>query len=365
MKKIVICGGHHNSALVLAEELIKEGYQVLWFGHKYSMIGDKKPSAEYLEVTKKQIPFFEIKAGKFQPNYRFWPNLLRIPLGFFQSFLALLKTKPDLVVSFGGYLALPVAFCSYLLGIPVVTHEQTTVIGLSNLLISKIAKKIFITFPSSAKFFPQSKVILTGLPLRKNLFEMNKKLFSNSKKTIYITGGKQGAHVINKAVFEILPELLKKFNIIHQCGSTTLFDDIKTAEQIKCSLGNGGKNYLVSEYFFDSEIGTIFGSADFVISRAGAHTVYELMVLEKPAILIPIPWSHQNEQVENAKILVDLGLAEILPQEELEKGKLLEFILTFEKNLSKYTLKGKFKIEKHAEKIITQEIKKILDRERR
>lgn len=357
--KIVICGGHHNSALVLAEELIKKGHKIFWFGHRFSMIGDKKESAEFLEVTQKGITFINIKAGKFQPHSRFWRNLFRIPIGFWQSFLSLLKIKPDMIVSFGGYLALPVAWMGYLLGIPVVTHEQTTVSGLSNKLIAKVAKKIFITFPSSAKNFPKEKVILTGLPVRKSIFE-GKKLFDNGRKTIYFTGGKQGAHVINEAVFKILPDLLKKFNVIHQCGSTTLFNDIKKAEEIKYSLGKIAENYLVKEYFFDSEISSVFKSADFVVSRAGAHTVYELMILKKPALLIPIPWSNENEQQENAKTLVSLGLAEILSQDDLEKGNLLSRVEKFNNNLEDFKLKTTLNLPKEpAEEIIIKEIEKI------
>jgi len=357
--KVVICGGHHNSALVVAEMLAKKGYEIFWFGHRFSMIGDKKESAEFLEVTAKKIPFIEIKAGKFQPHSRFWQNLSRVPIGFWQSFVSLLKIKPDLIVSFGGYLAFPVAWIGYLLRIPVVTHEQTTVSGLSNKLIAKVARKIFITFPSSAKSFPQKKVILTGLPLRKSIFE-GKKLFGNAQKTIYITGGKQGAHVINEAIFKILPNLLEKFNVIHQCGSTSLFNDIKKAGEIKCSLGKVSDNYIVKEYFFDSEIGSVFKSADFVISRAGAHTVYELTVLNKPAILIPIPWSNANEQEENAKMLVSLGLAKILFQADLEQGNLLEKILTFGDHLNDFKLRKNLVLPKEpAEEIIIREIEEI------
>ena len=350
MKKIVICGGHHNSALVVAEALIKNGHGVFWFGHKYSMMGDKNPSAEYLEVTAKKIPFYEIRAGKFQPKYKFWQNLLHIPQGFWQSFKLLQELKPDLIFSFGGYLALPVACCGWLQGIPIVAHEQTTVSGTANKLISKMARKIFVSFESSLKYFPKNKAILTGLPIREELFKNKKKLFNNKKKTIYITGGKQGSHIINEEVFKILPELLREFNIIHQTGSSTLFSDIKTAQKIK------SENYLAKEYFFENEIGMVFNNADFVVSRAGAHTVYELLTLQKPAILIPIPWSSHNEQLQNAKMLENLGLAKILTQGNLQKGKLREVILDFSKNLEKFKLKSNMPLSLSPVSTILREI---------
>lgn len=354
MKKIVICGGHHNSALVVAEALLKEGYEVFWLGHKYSMLEDKNPSAEYREVTAKKIPFYEIKAGKFQPKYKFWENLARIPLGFWQSFWLLRNLKPDLIFSFGGYLALPVAYTGWLLRIPVITHEQTTVSGLANKLISPLARKIFVTFPSSLKYFPAKKAVLTGLPVRKEIFENQKKLYHNQKKTIYFTGGKQGSHSLNEAVFKILPQLLEKFNVIHQCGSTTLFNDIQTAQKIK------QKNYLAKDYFFDQEIGAVLNSADLVVSRAGAHTVYELLRLKKPAILIPIPWSSAQEQLRNAQMLKNAGLAEILSQDDLEAGKLKEKIFEMMEHLEKYRLKEGIEVSGEATEKILEEIKKLL-----
>ncbi|RJR26075.1 UDP-N-acetylglucosamine--N-acetylmuramyl-(pentapeptide) pyrophosphoryl-undecaprenol N-acetylglucosamine transferase [Candidatus Microgenomates bacterium] len=360
-KKIIICGGHHNSALVIAESLQKKGYKVFWLGHKFSMIGDKKPTAEFLEIGKKGIPFIDIKAGKFQIKHRFIENLLRIPFGFLQSFLAVLKIKPAVVVSFGGYIALPVAFSGWLIGVPVVTHEQTAVSGKANKLIAKIARKVFVSFPESVKSFPEEKVVFSGLPIRKEIFDKSNKFFQNKKKTIYITGGKQGAHVINESIFKILPALLEKYNVIHQCGSTSLSNDIGKAEELKNNLKEKAENYLVKEYFFAEEIGRVFGSSDFVVSRAGAHTVYELLVLKKPAILIPIPWSSNDEQGRNAQILVENGLGKILSQKELEEGKLLETIEAFEKNLANYKPKRELNLEKKdATGVILGEIEKII-----
>jgi len=357
--KIVICGGHHNSALVVAEKLLSKGHQIFWFGHKYSMIGDKNPSAEFLEVTQKKIPFIEIKAGKFQPWFHFWQYFFRIPIGFSQSLIALLKIKPDLIVSFGGYLALPVVICGWVLGVPSVTHEQTTISGLANKIIARFCKKIFVSFSSSLAYFPKNKSVLTGLPVRKEIFKKGARLFNNSKETIYIFGGKQGSHVLNKAVFAILPQLLENFNIIHQCGSTSLFNDFNKAEQQKCSVGEKKDNYLVKEYFFDSEIGQIYNSADFVVSRAGAHTVYELGLLKKPAILIPIPWSTGNEQQKNAETLVSFGLAKILPQEDLEKGELFRTIQDFSQDLKNYRSQRSLPLPTDATETIVKEIEKL------
>lgn len=359
--RIVITGGHHNSALLVAEEIKKKGWEVFWFGHKFTMIGDRNPGAEYFAVTQKKIPFIEIKAGKWQPRFKFWQNLLRIPFGFGQSIFWLIKIRPKLIVSFGGYLSLPVVFAGWILGIAVVTHEQTTVAGLANKIISRVAKKIFVSFPSSMKFFPEEKVILTGLPIRINVLSKGGKFFSNNKKTIYITGGKQGAHVINEAVFAILPGLAEKFNIIHQCGTTSLFSDYLKAQEIQKKLKKGS-NYLVKDYFGEDEIGSVYKSADFVISRAGAHTVSELLYLKKPAILIPIPWSTGNEQEENARLILEAGLGIILSQEDVGKGKLLSAVTEFSEKIGDYKqISNKTLVDFQATQKIVAEIEKLVE----
>lgn len=354
--KVVITGGHHNSGLLLAKAFQEKGENVIWFGHKFSMLGDKNPSAEYLEVTKENIPFYEIKAGKLQKNYKFIQNLVRIPLGYWQSLINLLRVRPNVIVSFGGYIALPVAICGWMLRIPVFTHEQTVVSGFANKIIAKLAKKIFISFKSSEKYFPPEKVIFSGLPIRASIFNNKSPMFKkNNKRTIYITGGKQGSHIINEVFFDILPKLLEKFNIIHQCGFSSLYNDIEKCLRIK------NESYVVKEYFFEDEIGSVFNNSDFVVGRSGAHTIYELLMLRKPAILIPITWSSNNEQLENAKMLVSSGLGEILLQNQLEEGGLYKKIIEFNENLAQYKLKNEDFVQKtDAVKIMMEEIYKTI-----
>lgn len=327
-KRIIITGGHHTCALVVAQALIKKGHQVFWLGHKYSMWGDQNESAEYLEVTKAKIPFFELKAGKYWKTLN-PKKLIRLPLGFVQALVYLLKIKPDLIVSFGGYLALPVVIVGWLLRIPAVTHEQTVVAGRVNKLITPFVKKIFLTWPQTKKYYPPSKTVVTGLPLRKEIFEKKTKRyeFRNKLPTIYVTGGKQGSHVINKAVFAVLDELLERYNLIHQCGLSSLHDDYQLAKEKKEGLGEKKKKrYKIADYIFPQDIGAVFTKADLVVGRAGAHTIYELAALGKPAILIPLPILYQNEQVENARLLEEAGLAKVLLQKDPEGKSLLQAI---------------------------------------
>lgn len=327
-KRVIITGGHHNSALVVAEELRSRGYEIIWLGHKYTMRGDKNPGAEYQEVTRAGFKFIELKAAKIHRSLNI-TNLIRFPLGFIQAFFHLLHLRPCLIFSFGGYLAVPVVFYGWLLGIPIVTHEQTVVYGLANRIIEVFARKIFVSWEASLKHFSSKKAVFVGLPLRPSVFAKQKNGFNfkNKLPTIYIHGGKQGSHVVNQAVESALSELLEKYNIIHQCGSTSLHDDLSRLKNIRNQLSAKlRQRYAVQDYFFLDKIGQVFAAADLVVGRAGAHTIYEVAALGKPALFIPIPWSSLGEQNKNAQILVRAGTAEVLPQEELSGSSLLQLV---------------------------------------
>jgi len=341
--KIVIVGGHHTPALAVVDALAQET-KIFWIGHKFSMWGDKNASAEYQEITKRGIPFYDLKAGKLYKTFH--PlKLLRLPFGFFQAFYYLLKIRPSLIVSFGGYLAPPVVIAGWVLRIPSVTHEQTVIGGWANRLVARFAKRIFVSWEESLKHFPKSKTIITGNPLRHSIFEVKEPLNpipSPLNPTIYITGGKQGSHVINEAVKQALPELLEKYNVIHQCGRSTVHDDHQ-------ELSSGGKElnpdlrsrYVLKDYFTEEEIGAVFSAADVVISRAGANIVYELAALGKPAILIPIPWVSHNEQRKNAEILVNAGSAVILEEKDLSAESIMLHSTILLSDLEKYREGGK------------------------
>lgn len=368
--KIVITGGHHTTAFAVIDELKKSvrHLDILWLGHKYSMPKDKAESAEFLSVTNRGIKFVDLKAGKFYRTYH--PlRLLKIPLGFIQSFYYLVKYKPDLIFSFGGYLAVPVVLSGWLLRIPSVTHEQTATIGLANKTLFRFVKMIFISWPESEKYFPKKRTILTGNPLREAVFKKEKnvheklaRVLARSKKTIYITGGKQGSHIINGAVKSILFDLLENYNLISQCGSSTLYNDYAKLKELKTQLPQPlRQRFVLKEYFTEAEIGSVYDLCDLVVARAGANTVYEIAALGKVAIFIPIPWLPYDEQTQNAQILVKAASAEILPQENLTGEKLLEKIKEVFQNFKEYSLaaeKAKSLVKLEAAEKVISELKK-------
>ncbi len=328
--RIVIVGGHHTSALPIIEQLkrAEPSVELFWFGHRHSVKGNKSDTLEYKEISALNIPFIDLKAGKFYKTYN--PvRLAKIPFGFFQALYWLLRVRPQVILSFGGYLAVPVVLAGWLLGIPSVTHEQTVVAGYANRLIAKFVKKIMISWKDSEKFFPSKKVIFVGLPLRKSLFVVlsNSFLVNQSLPTVYITAGKTGSHKINTVVKEILPELLKFCNVIHQCGEHSAFSDYEELGALYKSLeGKIPGKYFLRKFVLASEIGEVFSKASLFISRAGAHTTYEALTFKKKAVLIPIPWVSHNEQYENAKVLEKHELGIILPETRLSGQALLDAV---------------------------------------
>ena len=213
-------------------------------------------------------------------------------------------------MSFGGYLAVPTVIMGWLLGIPSITHEQTVTQGWANKLIALFAKKTALTWPGG-------KGVVVGLPLRKEILDV--KPHVHKKPLIFITGGKQGSHVLNMAVFKIV-EKLSDYEIVHQVGSNSEFKDLEKAKNIKAD------NYKYHDFLGGVDQAQALADAEVVVSRSGAHIVYELGLLGKKCVFVPIPWSSHNEQLKNAQILEKAGNAIILPQEKLNEVTLVDAI---------------------------------------
>lgn len=361
MKKIVITGGHHSSALPVIKELQKRypEIKIHWIGHKHSMRGNKNPTLEYREITEMGIPFYKLVSGKFYKTLN--PiRLLKIPLGFIQSFFLLKKIKPEVIVSFGGYLAVPVVIVGKLLGIKAVTHEQTVVVGYANKLISNFADKILVSWRQSTKYFKDKDVVFTGIPLRQEIFEVRSDslVLNEELPTLYITAGKTGSRDINNLILEGLGNLLQEYNIIHQTGDHSKYKHYALLTKKYTELGASVKGkYIPMKFVYSDKIGEVFSKADLVLSRSGAHICVELMALNKPALLIPISWVSHNEQFENASVLKDAGLAEILEEKDLSLDSLKSTLSSVFENLGTYSCTSDNTVRNSAE-LIVDEIEK-------
>lgn len=365
--KIVIVGGHHVSALVLAKLLRARDYKIFWFGTRYPRWPEKTEGIEYQQVMAAGFPFFDLKAGKFYKNFKTW---WRIPLGFFQALWYLLKIRPKLIFSFGGYLAVPTVLAGWWLKIPAFTHEQTRTAGLANRFLKFFVRKIFLTWEKSVKFFPKRKAVLVGLPVREEiLFPLEKRIFKTGRPTILVVGGKQGSHVINCSLEKVLEKVLRKYNVIHQCGEILGKKDLRRLSQKRDLLPlKLRKRYFLQDFFSDEQIGQALNEADFVVSRAGAHIVYELALLKKPAIFIPLPFAFAEEQKKNADLFVKVGAGKIIPQQKLDGEILFKAIEQTNKKLNFYKKNAqklsKF-VRKDAEKSILEYIEKFAYEEKK
>ena len=336
--RVAITGGHQDPAIAVMEALRERGnFQFFWVGHRYSLSGEKTESVEFKTITRLGIPFFELKTGKLYRSS--WQEMIKLPGGFLHALYLLIRIRPRIVVSFGGYLAAPVVLAAYFLRIPAVTHEQTVVFGWANRFISRFARRIFVSWKSSLKYFPSRKTILTGNPVRPEVFEERTKRFrfENDLPVVYVTGGKQGSHIVNEAVRGVLSQFLENYNLIHQTGSSERFQDYQKLSILKSQLPRKLQNrYILQEYFGLDEIGAVYRAAVAVIGRAGANTVTELAALGKPAILIPIPWVSRREQFLNARILKDVGAAVVLEEEQLSSRSLKRNLDDIFADLRKY-----------------------------
>jgi UDP-N-acetylglucosamine--N-acetylmuramyl-(pentapeptide) pyrophosphoryl-undecaprenol N-acetylglucosamine transferase len=340
--KLLITGGHVTPALAVIDKLLvaPEGVRIVFVGRKYSLESEETLSLEYKEITKRNIPFRALSAGRLTRvlSLQSLVHLFKVPLGFIQAYSIMNEESPQVVLSFGGYLALPIAIIAWVRRIPVYTHEQTIRPGLANRIIARFSSKVFYAFPEAKDYFPSEKAVLSGNPVRASIFRVDKKPFTvpQGLPVIYVTGGSLGSHGINEHIKTLLPELLKDFFVVHQIGSVKQYDDFERLKRFRRSLPDAFKDrYYPVEHFFDAEIGYVYSIADIVVGRAGANTFFELIHLHKPAIFIPLPWSAHQEQLHHALFFQMQGIGELFEQKEPSE-KLLELIRTMKVNLPAY-----------------------------
>lgn len=326
--KILFTGGHAATTALSVIQKIKEkypGWNLYWVGPESNVEGKKIPTLASTVMPKIGVRYIPITAGRVQRKFTVWtiPSLLKIPVGFLDSFKIILDIKPRLIVSFGGYAAVPICFMAWMMRIPVIIHEQTVAVGRANKVTAFFARKILIAREESKEYFPQDKIVLTGNPVSEGICEVPLKSKISSPPVIYITGGSSGAQRINAVVGESLFDLLKKYKVIHQTGRLDYEDFKNKREEFPTDLK---KRYEVYDFIDPSDVPAIFREADVVVSRAGANTVSEIIVTRRPSVLIPIPWTAYDEQTKNARLAQKIGIATLLLESEMNKKNILEKI---------------------------------------
>ena len=318
-KKIVLTGGgtagHVTPNMALIPRLRELEYEIAYMG---SYDGIEKKLMEDFD-----IPYFGIATGKFRRYFdpKNFSDPFRVLKGMGEARKYLKQIRPDVVFSKGGFVSVPVVRAAYSLGIPCIIHESDMTPGLANKLCIPVAKKVCCNFPETFRMLPASKAVLTGSPIRKELVMGNKEAgyklcgFDASKPVIMVVGGSLGSAAINQAVRDILPELLKDFQVVHLCGKEKMDNLLLTTS-----------GYKQFEYI-KSEMKDIFAMADIVISRAGANAISELLSLKKPNILIPLPSSSsRGDQILNAQSFESQVFSILIDEDDLTNKLLLEKI---------------------------------------
>lgn len=323
--KIVFTGGGTGGHIFPIIAIVRELRKIVPLAKIY-YLGPKDPFAKKHLSREGVINFFVLsgKIRRYIDPQSFFLNifdlLVRIPLGFLQSFFYLLVLNPDLVFSKGGYGSLPVVLASKILFIPVFLHESDSVPGLANRLLAKLANEVFVSFPETSNF-AKNRLILVGNPIRSSIFGGKKEeaisyfKLSPDRPTILILGGSQGAQRLNEKILSFLPHLLKKYQLIHQCGEK----DFKTVEReskvmVKPDLLNF---YHPFSFLEEEELIKAYAAADLVVSRAGSGAIFEILALGKPAIFIPLPESAQEHQLKNAYFLAKYQACLVIEEENL------------------------------------------------
>lgn len=344
--RLLFIGGHVTPAYAVLQELQERGYKNLYFvGRKYSDRKQKDISFEYQEITRLKIPFYHLTTGRFVRNIGLHTltDFLSLISGFINAYVLIQRIRPQVIVSFGGYIAVPICIVGWIKGIKIITHEQTLSPGIANKIIGRIALKVLIAFPDIQNTFNSKKTILTGNPLRKELFGKGEPLCKLSQKPmLFITGGSLGAHAINILVEKILHELSLTFLIIHQIGNSSAFNDYARLSRFASSSYHPYINLLPSQMVW------ALRTSDVVVSRAGANTLAELIALKKRAILIPLPYSGNGEQQKNAEFYERSGLGTVFSQKSKPEELFAVINNIWKKNSTNNSLHNKLPDNTHA-----------------
>ncbi len=283
-----------------------------------------------LLLAQENIHVHNIVAGKIR-RYFSLENILdigfKIPFGFLQSLVMLFWIGPKLVVSKGGSGSAVVTLAARMLGIPMFIHESDTIPGQSNRLAYPWAKKVFTSFTKTAYFDP-TKVMVTGNPILKELQEGNKEnardIFNltGGKPLLLFLGGSQGAQPLNDFILDMLSQLLQSYEVIHVCGKKN-YTQVKSESEV--ILTPETENYYhLWEFLQETPMKHALAAADFIISRAGSGSIFEIAASGKPAILIPLPSSANNHQSKNAFEYSKSGAAVVIEQANLSPNFFLE-----------------------------------------
>jgi UDP-N-acetylglucosamine--N-acetylmuramyl-(pentapeptide) pyrophosphoryl-undecaprenol N-acetylglucosamine transferase len=318
-------GGHVLPAVAVIEELRRRDIdlEVLWVG--------SHGGVERAIAKDQGIPFVAIQTGKLRryASLKTVSDAFRIPVGIIQAWRYVRTFKPDVIYSTGGAVSVPTALGGSRIA-PVLTHEQTAQIGLSNRTLARIAAAFAVGFEDTAILARQihGNVVLTGNPVRSSLMggsaERGYKTFrlSPDMPVLYVTGGARGASPLNHRIEKLLPDLLEVVQVVHQVGPASANDDLARLTTIRASFPKELADRYVLRDFITADLADLYAITALVIGRSGAGTISELAQMGLPSILIPLPGTWGDEQRKNARVLESAGGAVYLEQSDCSPDRL-------------------------------------------
>jgi len=320
-------GGHFYPLIAVAESINEIAKKENLVSAELYFMSDNPYDAEAL--IENNITFIPIYAGKIRryASILNFFDLFKTGWGVIVALIRVFNIYPDVIFSKGAYASFPVLVAAKILRIPVIIHESDSVPGKTNLWAGKFAKKIAVSYPDTAKYFDEVKIAFTGNPLRKSVLNLTKTgaheylKLEKSIPTILIIGGSLGAKVINERILDTLPELLKKYQVLHQTGKNNVQEVSKLADIIL--LDNPSKNrYRIFDYLNNINLTMAAGAADLIISRAGS-TIFEIASWGVPSIIIPITDSNGDHQRMNAYAYARSGAASVIEEPNLTTNVLI------------------------------------------
>jgi UDP-N-acetylglucosamine--N-acetylmuramyl-(pentapeptide) pyrophosphoryl-undecaprenol N-acetylglucosamine transferase len=323
-------GGHVLPALAVVDELHRRGAltDLIWIG---SRDGVERQAAEDAAIR-----FVAIPTGKLRRylSLRNLSDAARVPLGALAARRALASFRPDVVLSTGGFVSVPAVVAARGLA-PVLTHEQTAILGLANRINARFADVLAVSHVQTESLARRlhRRVVVTGNPIRVGLTAGDRLRglqclgFEDGIPVVYVTGGARGASPINQRIAALLPSLLDRAQIIHQTGPLTANADANNLARLRETLPDPVRHRYKIVEFIGGELPDVYAAADLVVGRAGAGTIAELAYVGLPAILVPLPGARGDEQTRNARVLADAGAAVVIAQPEATPERLEREIL--------------------------------------
>lgn len=313
-------GGHCLPALAVIEELQRRGLEAewLWIGSCDGVEADAAKGAG--------VPFQSIQTGKLRRYFslKTVTDAARIPVGSVQAWNRLRSFQPDVIFSTGGFVSVPTVFAGARIA-PIVTHEQTAILGLATKINLRFADVLAVSYDQTVALAGdwRGKTVVTGNAVRASFDRgdvrraYDKFGLTADLPLLYVTGGARGASPINRMIAAMLPNLLENWQVLHQTGPASANDDARSLRDMRAPWPeNLQQRYQVIEFVGD-ELPGVYAAASLVVGRAGAGTVAELAYLGKPSILIPLPGTGGDEQRVNASVLGKAGGAIVLEQSEV------------------------------------------------